>query len=180
VFSQVINNEEVNTYVFNFEGGDRLKFGDYVMCVASITVISALIGFPLELVFVSVGLGLKMGQDIGVFISFFLSALIGGYIFAGKIWEARRETITKITVLWAALVSLIVTMIPAGLAHWGEMAEEELQMMLPGIVPQSAAEWVSYEMIYNGSFMFLVVGIALVLGFIGLYVGSMLKRPAKS
>jgi len=158
-----------------------LKFGDLVMCVASISVISALIGFPLDLVFVSAGLGLKMGQDVGVFVSFFLSALISGYIFAGKIWEARRETITKITVLWAALVSLILTMIPAGLAHWGLMAEEEFRLMFPGATePSTAAEWVSYEMMYNASFMFLVVAIVLVLGFIGLYVGSMLRRPAKS
>jgi hypothetical protein len=125
-------------------------------------------------------MGLKVGQDIGVFVSLFLSALIGGYLFAGKIWEARRETITKITVLWAALVSLTVTIVPSGLAHWGLMAEEELQLMVGVPEPSTAAEWVSYEMLYNGSFMCLVVGLAFVLGFIGLYVGSMLKRPAKS
>jgi len=157
-----------------------LKFGDLVMSVATISVINTLIGFPLELLFIS-ALGLKLGEDIGVFVAMFLSALIGGYIFAGKIWEARRETITKITVLWAALVMLIVTMIPGGLAHWGLMAEEEFELMFPGAAePSTAAEWVSYEMMYNASFMFFVVAIALVLGFIGLYVGSMLKRPAKS
>jgi len=157
-----------------------LKFGEVAMSVATIAVISALIGFPLELVFVS-ALGLKLGQDIGTFVSLFLSALIGGYIFAGKIWPARRETITKITVLWTALVTLIVTIIPSGLAHWGLMAEEELQLMFPGAPePSTAAEWVSYEMLYNASFMFLVAGLALVLGFIGLYVGSMLRKPKRS
>jgi len=38
----------------------------------------------------------------------------------------------------------------------------------------------SYEMINNGGFMFFVVAIELVLGFIGLYVGSMLRKPKKS
>jgi len=157
-----------------------LKFGDYVMAVATMTVISSLIGFPLALIFVSVGLGFTLGQDIGVFVSFFLSALISGYIFARKIWEARREAIAKITVLWAALVSLIATMIPAGLGHWDLVAQEDFQEMFPGITLSSNAEWMSWEMMNNYSFVFLVVAIALVLGFIGLYVGSMLRRPVKS
>jgi len=156
-----------------------LKFSDVILAVASIGVIFALIAFPLELVFVS-ALGLKLGQDIGAFVSLFLSALIGGYIFAGKIWEARREALTKITVLWAAFIGVIAMMIPAGVAHWGLMAEEEFQLMYPGAAEPSTAEWVSYEMMYNGSFSFLIVGSALVLGFIGLYVGSMLRRPVKS
>jgi surface polysaccharide O-acyltransferase-like enzyme len=97
--------------------------------------------------------------------------LISGYIFAGEIWEARRKNITKITVLWTALAR----------AHWGLVAEEEFQLMFPGASePSTAAEWVSYEMLYNSSFMFLVVVIALVLSFIGLYVGSMLRKPRKS
>jgi len=156
-----------------------LKFSDIVIAVASIGVIFALIAFPLELVFVS-ALGLKLGQDIGGFGSLFLSALIGGYIFAGKIWEARREALTKITVLWAAFMGVIVMMIPAGVAHWGLMAEEEFQLMYPGAAEPSTAEWVSYEMMYNGSFSFLIVGSALLLGFIGLYIGSMLRKPKKS
>jgi len=149
------------------------------MSVATIAVILALIAFPLDLVFVS-AFGFEFGQDIGVFVAFFLSALITGYIFAGKIWEARRETIAKITVLWAALVMLVGVMVPAGLAHWGLMAEEEFKAMYPDTTLSTNSEWVSWEMMYKDSFMFLIVGIALVLGFMGLYVGSMLKRPEKS
>jgi len=153
-----------------------LKFGDVVTCVASIAVISALIIVPLDLVFVS-ALGLSPGYDIGVFVSFFLSALIGGYIFAGKLSEARRESITKITVLWAALVMLVVMNFPA-LAHWGQMATEEYQGQYGTTL--STSEWLSWEMMYQDVFMFIVVVIALVEGFIGLYIGSMLRKPVKS
>ena len=152
-----------------------MKFGDVVMCVASIAVITALIAAPLDIMVVSaLGFG---GYDVGVFVSFFLSALIGGYIFAGKIWEARREAITKIVVLWAALVMLIIGNFPA-LAHWGLMAEEAYQGQYGTTLTTS--EWVSWEMMYLDVFTFIVVVIALVLGVVGLYVGSMLKRPAKS
>ena len=162
--------------LFDSEGGDRLKFGDVVMCVASIAVITALIAAPLDIMVVSaLGFG---GFDVGVFVSFFLSALIGGYIFAGKIWEARREAITKIVVLWAALVMLIIGNFPA-LAHWGLVATEEFQATFPGTT-LTTSEWVSWEMMYLDVFTFIVVVIALVLGVVGLYVGSMLKRPAKS
>ena len=153
-----------------------MKFGDVVMCVASIAVISALIAAPVDIMVVSaLGFG---GYDVGVFVSFFLSALIGGYIFAGKIWEARREAITKIVVLWAALVMLVVMNFPA-LAHWGLKATEEFQAAYPGTT-LTTSEWVSWEMMYLDVFTFIVVVIALALGFIGLYIGSMLKRPAKT
>jgi len=186
ILPQVINKEAVETQYnivyFRFKGGERLKFGDVVTCVASIAVIDALIAVPLEMVFVSVGLGFELGQNIGAFVAFFLSALISGYIFAGKIWEARRETITKITVLWAALVSLIATIVPAGVTHWGLVSEEKFREKFPGInwTTLSNAERMSWEMMNNAGFLFLIVGMALVLGFIGLYVGSTLRKPAKN
>jgi len=159
-----------------------LKFGDLVMSVASMAVIFALIAAPLEMVLFS-ALGISdmnnWGYMVSLIVSFFLSALISGYVFAGKIWEARRESITKITVLWAALVMLLAIIVPATWAEWGPIAKEEYQAAHPGAT-LSTAEWLTWEMMYLDLFMFLIVVIALVLGFIGLYVGSMLRRPAKS
>lgn len=155
-----------------------MRLGDVVTCVASIAVIFALILGPLDLVFVS-ALGLKPGYDVSLIVSFFLSALISGYIFAGKLWEARRESITKIAVLWAALNMLIGLIVPASLAHWGLSVEEEYLAANPGTT-LSTSEWVTVEMMYQDLTMFLTVVVALVLGFIGLYVGSMLRKPKKS
>jgi len=167
---------------FHFKGGGRLKFGDVVICVASMAVIFALIAAPLEMVLIS-ALGISgmnnWGYDVSLIVSFFLSALISGYIFAGKLWEARRKAITKITVLWAALVMLLAIIVPATLADWGPKAKEEYLAANPGTT-LSTSEWVTWEMMYLDVFMFLVVGMALVLGFIGLYVGSMLRKPVKS
>jgi len=153
-----------------------LKFSDVVIAVATIVVIFALIAAPLELVFVS-ALGLE-GQILAVFVSFFLSALINGYIFAEKLREARREAITKITVLWTALEYLLGFTVLAAVADWGPEVKETYQGQYG--VTLSTEEWVHWEMMYQDINVFLVVGMALVLGFIGLYVGSMLRRPAKS
>jgi hypothetical protein len=119
------------------------------------------------------------GYMVSLIVSFFVSALISGYVFAGKIWEARRESITKITVLWAALVMLFAIIVPATWADWGPIAKEEYLAAHPGAT-LSTAEWLTWEMMTLDSFMFLIVVIALVLGFIGLYVGSILRKPSKS
>ena len=153
-----------------------MRFEDIVMCVASIAVIFTLILFPLDMVLVS-ALGLNWIQ-LSLIVSFFLSALISGYIFAGKLWEARREAITKVSVLWAALNMLIVLITPAGLADWGSKVKEAYQGQYGTTL--STQEWYCWEIMHQDLSMFSTVGLALLLGFIGLYVGSMLRRPVKS
>lgn len=159
-----------------------MRFGDMVMSVALMAVIFALIAFPLEMVFLS-ALGISdmsnWGYMVSLIISLFLSALINGYIFAGKIWEARRTAITKITVLWAALVMLFAIIVPGGIADWGLSVKEEVLAADPGAT-LSTSEWVTWEYMYIDMFAFLLVVMGLVLGFIGLYVGSMLRKPVKS
>jgi len=154
-----------------------LKFGDLVICVASIAVILALIAAPLDIVFVS-ALGLEMAHNASL-VYFLLAPLISGYIFAGKLREARRESITEIMVLWAALVWLVVMIVPGASAYWGSMAKEEYLAMKPGAA-LSNSEWVAWEMIYLDVYGFIVVAVALVFGFIGLYVGSMLRKPKET
>jgi len=159
-----------------------LKFGDVVISVATIAVIFALIAFPLEAVLSSaVGIsGMNSwGYIVSLMVSLLLSALVSGYIFAGKIWAARREAITKTTVLWAALVMLFGLIVPGSVADWGLSVKEEYLAANPG-ADLSTFEWVTLEYMYLDMFSFLMVGLALVLGFIGLYIGSMLRRPAKS
>jgi len=154
-----------------------LKFGDVVTAVASIAVILALIAAPLDIVLVS-ALGLEMAHNASL-VYFLLAPLIIGYIYAGKIWEARRETITKITVLWTALVWLVVLILPGASAYWGQMAKEEYLAMNPGAT-LSTSEWVAWEMVYLDVYGFIVIAVVLVFGFIGLYIGSMLRKPKKS
>lgn len=132
-----------------------MKFGDVVTAVASLAVISVLISFPMGMVLFSASdsswaIGVTGGSTL-------LSALIVGYIFAGRIWEEdRMEAIAKITVLSAALPIFFVAMqYGTYIAPWQYAAYFNL--------------WVFSNMV-----------IVLVLGFIGLYVGSMLRRPAKS
>ena len=153
-----------------------MKFGDLVISVALIVVISALIHAPLDMVFIS-ALGLASGPTAATFVSFFISTLVCGYIFAGKIREVRREAIAKITVLWAALVFLILQFKPAQ-AQWGLMVEEAYHGQYGTTL--STLEQVHWEIMYLDIFVFMFVVLALVLSLIGLYGGSMLWKPKTS
>jgi hypothetical protein len=153
-----------------------LKFGDVVTAVAVLAVIMILVHFPLMIVLVP-ALGYYWGINVSAIVSILLSALIGGYIFAGKIWEESRiEAIAKITVLAALLMAFSVVMETAATADWTAWVKKEYT----GTPPSSAFEWYAVEGMFLASQVFLNVVIVLVLGFVGLYVGSMFKRPAKS
>ncbi len=156
-----------------------MKFGDVVTAVASSVVVMVLIHFPLMIVLIP-ALGSYWGINVSAIISVLLSALIVGYVFAAKIWEeSRMEAIAKITVLAALLMAFAVVMEVAAMADWTTWVKETYLEANPG-ASLSAFEWYVVEGTYLGAMMFLNVIIVLLLGFIGLYVGSMFKRPAKS
>ena len=154
-----------------------MEFGDVVACVATLAVIFALISFPLELVLIP-ALDVDWGPIVSSAISMLLAALIGGYIFAGKIWEARMEAVAKITVLSAVLVIFFVLNLP-GLANWNTVVHEAYPEPYPGGL-ETSTEWYVVESMALGQQVFINVVMVLLLGFAGLYVGSMLRQPAKS
>lgn len=156
-----------------------MKFGDVVTTVAVSVVITVLIHFPIMIALIP-ALGPYWGVNVSVIISILLSVLIVGYVFAGKIWEeSRTKAIAKITILAALLMAFSVIMQLAAFADWTPWVKEIYSEANPG-AELSAFEWYAVESVYLGAQVFLNVIIVLVLGFIGLYFGSMLKQPAKS
>jgi hypothetical protein len=153
-----------------------LKFGDVVMAVATAAVIMVLIQFLLGWILVP-AMGYFWGINVDAIISIFLATLITGYVFAAKIWESRIKAIAKITILGAAFMMLIAVMQVAALSgDWTAWVKASYT----GTTPSSASEWYAVESMYLSSQVVLNVVLVLVLAFIGLYIGSMLKRPAKS
>ena len=62
---------------------------------------------------------------------------------------------------------------------WTAWVKETYQAANPA-AELSAYEWLMVESTFLGLQVFLNVIIVLVIGFIGLYIGSMLKKPLKS
>jgi len=150
-----------------------LKFGDIVTAVASSAVILALLIFPIDMVLVP-ALGFFWGLNVGAIVSVLLTALIVGYVFAGKIWESRMEAIAKITALSAVLMAFFVAITLAA-TEWPAVVREAN----PGAT-YTALEWHIVEHVALLGQIFLNVIIVIVLGFIGLYIGSMFRRPVES
>ena len=156
-----------------------MKFGDVVMAAASAMVIFVLIGFPLHLVFIS-ALGYFWGAVVGSIIAILFSAVIVGYVWAGKIWETdRMRTIGEITVLAAVLMGFAAMIEVAALPHWGAWVQDKYEADNPGVVV-AETDWYYIEGVMLGSQVFFDVVLVLLLGFVGVYVGSMFKKPVKS
>jgi len=156
----------------------NLKFGDVVTAVASLTIIVILIYFPLTLV-LTPALGNYEGFELSAFIAFPISAIIVGYIFAQNIWEENRtKTIAKISVLFTVLAMSLIIMENATV-EWVPMFRAEYLKANPTADP-SAFDWYYIQRLQLIAEDFMLAVFMFALSFIGLYIGSMLKKPTKS
>jgi len=109
-----------------------------------------------------------------------LSGLIVGAIFSRKIWEeAGIKTIAKIVVLGAALLMLFYAAAIPAQGDWTPLVKETYQNANPGKT-LTTSQWWSVEEYALTDTIALNVFIVVVASFIGLYIGSMLRKPKKS
>jgi hypothetical protein len=147
-----------------------LKFADVVTAVATLIVIATL----LDCVFVAIFIPLTSykGFDVAGILSTLLASLIVGYLFALKIQEeSRMRTIGSIVVLSTVVLMFAVMALLAN-----PLVSPAIKDVLSSAF--STGGWTNYDWAI-GIFMVVAVNViyALVFGFIGLYVGSMLRKP---
>lgn len=156
-----------------------LKFGDIIITVVSLKIIAVLIMLPATLGFTP-ALGNFEGFMLSAVIAFLLSAIITGYIFTRKIWEEKRTaTIAKIAVLFTSLVMILVLIENAASGDWTPMVKETYLDTNPTATP-STTDWYYIERLAIIQDNFLNVVLILAITFMGLYIGSTLKKPAKT
>jgi hypothetical protein len=160
-------------------GDASLRFGDVLTVVASLFLISVFGSYPLETVLIPT-LGFYWGPTLGALGSVLISSLIVGYIFARKILEGRKESIAKISVLFAVLMIFSIVINNAVLGEdFTQWVHETYQEANP-TASLSTFEWYVIGGLFIGSQMFMNAITLVPLSFIGLYVGSMLRKPSKS
>jgi hypothetical protein len=160
------------------EGGDRLKFGDIITAVASFTVIALLLFSVFLAVFVPVDP--YLGIDVANILSILVASLIVGYVFAVKIQEESRiGAISSIAVLFAVVMMFTFMASVAVNPYMGAMMKEGLESMF-STSGWTTTDWLGYSEFVVVMMAAINVVFALVFGFIGLYVGSRLKKPSKS
>ncbi len=155
-----------------------MKFGDIITAVASLTVVTILLDFVFLAVFVPVDI--SWGVDVAGILSFLVASLIVGYLFAVKIQEeSKMGAIGRIVVLFAVVVMFAQMALLATIPYMEAAMNEELEKMF-STSGWTTKDWVSYSQFALVASVAYNCVIALVFGFIGLYVGSMLRKPSKS
>jgi phosphoglycerol transferase MdoB-like AlkP superfamily enzyme len=156
-----------------------LRFGDVLIAVATLFLITVLVSYPLETMLIPT-LGFYWGPTLGALVSVSISSLIVGYIFARRIFEGRKESIARISVLFAVLMILSIVINNAALGEdFTQWVHETYQEANP-TASLSIFEWYVVGGLFIGSQMFMNAFTLLPLSFIGLYIGSMLRKLKKS
>ena len=149
-----------------------MKFGDMITAVASLAVVYILLFSVLFGVMITVNT--YWGPDIATVVSVLVASLIVGYVFAGKIKEdSKIGAIGRIVVLSTVVLTLF-TMALFTNPYAGTGIEETLESMF-STSGWTTMDWVAYSQLLMVMIVALNVVFDLVFGFVGLYVGSMLR-----
>lgn len=164
---------------FGFKGGDRLKFSDILISVASLAVVLLFIEVILGIVLIP-AMGWDWGPTVVGTIGYLLSGLVVGVVFSRKIWEeAGIKTMAKIIVLGATILILYYAAAIPSQGDWTPYVKETYQNANPGNT-LTTFQWWNVEVSALGQVIALNVLIGVVASFVGLYIGSMLRKPRKS
>jgi hypothetical protein len=144
-----------------------VDFGDTVYATATVVVISVLLFVPMDLVF-----GLEL-WFVGRAVSVFIAALIAGLIYAGKLADARIVSIAKVIVL-GAIVIMFLTFGILSIATVHDFSSEANP-----VDTWTTLQWASL-MTYTFRQIFFYVVLLDSVAFMGLYAGSMLRKPKKT
>ena len=150
-----------------------MKFGDVVTAVASLVVVA----YPLAAVLNAVLFPINplLAFQIGGIPVILVASLIVGYLFALKIQEeSRMGAIGNIVVLFTVVSTVVEVAFMAN-----PLASPALKEALESMF--STSGWTNYDwFVMLGEVVALKIVVALVLSFIGLYAGSMLRKPKKT
>jgi hypothetical protein len=148
-----------------------LKFGDVVLATASLALIGFLLNSVLRVAFIPLA-SADVSELLAWIIAFLVTSLIVGYLFALKIQEASRiKAIGKIVVLSSLAVMLLIMVWFAN-----PMANPAIKDTMTTMFNTSG--WTNSDWsVYSALLATVDTVVALVFNFIGLYAGSMLKKP---
>jgi hypothetical protein len=152
-----------------------VKFGDVVIAVASLFLITILMSYPLEALLISF-LDLTLAPTVGAIISVLLSAMTIGYIFSEKITNDNKWVIVKISVLFTVLMLFSIVLNTAVLGSYFTQWVQETYMESNPSASLSTFEWFLVGGLFIGSQMFMNAIVLLMFSLTGLFVGSKLRK----
>lgn len=124
-------------------------------------------------------LGSYNAFELSGFVVFLLGPIITGYIYAKQIREeSRTRTILKIAVL-VAFVAMFMVLFDDAVVEWAPYYRAEYLRTNPTATP-TEFEWYNIQLSALTAETFAAAAAMLVFTFIGLYIGSTLKKLTKT
>jgi hypothetical protein len=147
-----------------------LKFSDVITAAAVLIVINTVVTILLLAVFTSAP---TVGWNVAPWVSILVASLIGGYIFALKIQEESKTKAISSIALWFSFATLFAVAALFANPLVNPYVKDNLSNTF------STTGWTDYNWVVGmGMIVVFNVVFAFVLGFIGLYAGSMLRKPS--
>ncbi len=141
-------------------------------------MLCVLLSYPISLL-LSLATSAYNAFEISGFIVFILGPIITGYIYAKQIKEENRmKTILKIAVL-VAFIAMFMVLLDDAAVEWAPYYKAEYLKANPTATP-TEFEWYNIQLAALSMEVFITVALMLAFTFIGLYIGSMLKKTTKT
>ena len=151
-----------------------MKFSDAIIATASLALITRSLYAVLAVAFVP--LNSNMTSDVLAYIiASLVSSLIVGYVFAPKIQEESKVKAIGGVVVLSAFVLMVFLTIWFASPQGSPLFKESMESMF-NTSGWTNYDWAAYSVLVE--MMDTVLGLVII--FIGLYVGSMLRTPKKS
>ena len=150
-----------------------MKIEDVVMATGSLVFVGLALDAFLMVAFIP--LGDSTSESLAFIISFLVVSFVVGYVFALKIQEMSRiKAVLGIAVL-SAFALIFFLSIWTAIPTTNPWFNDSLKNMF------NTSGWTNYEWnAYSALAITIDVIVAFVLSFIGLYAGSMLRKPKKT
>jgi hypothetical protein len=151
-----------------------LKFSEVIIATASLVLFGLILTAFLLVAFGSLSASLT-SDTLASIVSGLVVSLIVGYVFALKIQEESRIKAIGVIVVLSAFIVLIFTTI------WmaSPFAYNWMQDSLNSMFNKTTSQWSHYDL---NAYAALADSIEVIMGiaisFIGLYIGSMLRKPS--
>jgi hypothetical protein len=149
-----------------------LKFSDVIVATVSLVLVGLILDGFLVVAFVPLNSS-SLSDSLAFIISLLLASLVVGYVFALKIQEESRIGAIGAIVVLSAFTFLIAYAIWIANPSASPWFTESVNSMF------NTSGWTNYDRAaYSSLVVSLITIIALVVTFIGLYAGSMLRKPS--
>jgi uncharacterized protein YacL len=151
-----------------------LKFSDVIIATVSLFLLGFILDTFLMVTFGSLSAS-STSDTLAFVISVLMASLVVGYLFALKIQEESRIRATGVIAVLSAFTLLVVFLIVMANGFASPWFKDSLNSMF------NRTTWTDYDLsAYAALAVSVQVIIGLVISFIGVYIGSMLRKPKKA